>query len=147
LSQTNYCIFCEIANGRARERETVLYEDDAVIAFLARRPDKLENSVRYAEGHTLVIPKKHFENIFDVDNDSLSAVLKIAKKVALRMKAALQVQGVLIYLSNGEVAGQQIFHLHIHVIPRKEGDGISIRGPVVMVDEIRQKALGENLSI
>lgn len=102
--------FCKIINRELPAE--ILYEDDATMAFLDISPT--------APGHTLVIPKKHAVNIFDVDESSLSAVMKTVQKVSKALMSATNAGGVHINSNHGEKAGQIVFHLHFHIIPRHE---------------------------
>ncbi len=107
------CLFCKIATGDIPCYK--IYEDDLAIAFLDIEPVHV--------GHTLVIPKDHLENIFELPEDTLAHMIKIAKKVshALRDTGA---EGININTNNGIVAGQTIFHSHIHIMPRYKDDGL-----------------------
>jgi histidine triad (HIT) family protein len=105
------CIFCRIAQKQVPA--SLVYEDEKVVAFLDIRP--------LNEGHTLVIPKKHHENIFDIPQELIAHLHGITKRVALAVEKATQADGISIIQQNGKAAGQEIFHLHIHVIPRYEG--------------------------
>ena len=91
----------------------MVYEDEAVMSFLDIRPLNL--------GHTQVIPKAHFVDIFDVPVELLSRVHAVAKQVAPAIKKATGADGISIIQQNGKAAGQDIFHLHVHVVPRFEG--------------------------
>lgn len=106
------CIFCKILRGE--EEATFLYRDEKVSAFLDIHP--------LFEGHTLVIPNTHFSNIEDVPPDVLSEVAKVAKVVGIRMLKNFDAEGINVMHSTGRVAGQTIFHFHLHVLPRKAGD-------------------------
>ncbi len=88
----------------------IVYEDDATLAFLDIMPN--------APGHTLVVPKEPSENMLDIADESFLAVMKTVKKVALAVKPALEVDGFNILVNNGAEAGQQVFHTHVHIIPR-----------------------------
>jgi len=92
---------------------SVVYQDDTTLAFLDIRPLNL--------GHTLVIPKAHYVDIFDVPADLLGHVHKISKILAPAVKLAAAADGISIIQQNGTAAGQDIFHLHVHVVPRFEG--------------------------
>lgn len=105
------CIFCKIAAKKAPA--ATIYEDETVMAFLDIRP--------LYKGHTLVIPKKHYINIFDIPNNELKDAHNIAKKIAPAIKKATNADGISIIQQNGKAAGQDIFHLHVHVVPRFEG--------------------------
>lgn len=109
------CIFCSIVSGE-RTADKV-YEDENVIAFLDIRPVN--------PGHTLVIPKVHFESIYSTPDDVLSYLLPAAKKIALAIKKGLGADGVNIIMNNDPAAGQIIEHTHLHVIPRSNTDGLA----------------------
>ena len=112
------CIFCKIASNQSPSYK--IYENDYVYAFLDISKD--------AYGHTLVIPKKHFENVFDCDEKYLSEVIKGVKHVANHYKK-LGFKGVNILNASGECAQQSVFHLHFHILPRldaKEYNGFPV---------------------
>jgi histidine triad (HIT) family protein len=111
LSADKDCIFCKIVAKQAPA--SVVYEDEAVISFLDIRPLNL--------GHTQVIPKAHFVNIFDIPVELLSRVHVVTKHVAPAVKKATAADGISIIQQNGKAAGQDIFHLHVHVVPRFDG--------------------------
>lgn len=108
------CIFCKIVAGEIPSSK--VYEDDTVFAFLDNNP--------VARGHTLVIPKKHATDVFDVDEEALQAVTSAAKKLAHAARKGLGADGVNIMHASGKAAQQSVFHLHFHVVPRSRGDGI-----------------------
>lgn len=110
------CTFCEIAAGRLPA--WTVYEDDYVIAFF----DK--GSI--AEFHTLVIPKRHATNIFDVDADDFLAVASAIRHISQSFKKDLGIEAVQIISSNGVSAQQDAFHMHFHIVPRTIGDGHDI---------------------
>ena len=105
------CIFCKIVKKQAPA--SIIYEDETVIVFLDKRP--------LNEGHTLVIPKKHYVDIFGIPENQLSQVHKVAQQVSLAVKKATKADGISIIQQNGKAAAQDIFHLHVHVVPRFEG--------------------------
>ncbi len=105
------CIFCKIVRRQAPS--SVVYEDERIMAFMDIRP--------VSEGHTLIIPKKHFVDVFDTPNDELAAMYVLSKRIALAVKKATGADGITIVQQNGEAAGQDIFHIHVHIIPRFEG--------------------------
>jgi len=111
LSADKDCIFCKIVAKQAPA--SVVYEDEAVISFLDIRPLNL--------GHTQVIPKAHFVDIFDIPVELLSRVHVVTKYVAPAVKKATAADGISIIQQNGKAAGQDIFHLHVHVVPRFDG--------------------------
>ncbi len=108
------CIFCQIANGNAQAK--IVYQDNDVIAFLDINP--------LAPGHTLVIPKKHIQNVFEMDDDLLHHIFTVAKQIAENMRKNLGAEGVNFLQSNGEAAEQSVFHFHLHIIPRWKNDGL-----------------------
>lgn len=110
------CVFCGIVNGELPAYR--LYEDDKVIVILDKYP--------LTRGHSLVIPKKHFENILEVDDRTLAHLFKVARIVAIASREALGAEGVNIITNIGRAAGQVIFHAHIHVVPRYKDDGLRI---------------------
>ncbi|GGP20866.1 hypothetical protein GCM10007981_10670 [Thermocladium modestius] len=101
------CVFCDIISGSAPGY--VAYEDEDVVAILDKYPA--------SEGHLLVMPKRHYENIYELPDDVLCKVMEVTKKVAMAVKEALNATGVRILQNNGADAGQVVFHVHFHVIP------------------------------
>ena len=104
---TEACVFCRIVRGEVPA--SVVYEDEGVLAFLDIRPAN--------EGHTLVIPKRHYAHIWELPDDEVARIFIAAKKIAEALREALGAAGIRIVQLNGRAAGQEIFHLHIHVIP------------------------------
>ncbi|MCM1290206.1 MAG: HIT family protein [Corallococcus sp.] len=109
------CIFCKIIKGEIPSYK--IYEDDYVYAFLDIACD--------AYGHTLVVPKKHCENVLDCDSVSLAHILPAVQKIARHFVDDCGFDGVNILNASGAAAQQSVFHLHFHVIPRKNGDGVN----------------------
>lgn len=101
------CTFCRIVRKEAPA--SVVYEDDHVTAFMSIQPVNV--------GHTLVVPKKHYENIYEIPEDEHAYLYKIVKKVAAAVRDAMSATGIRIVQNNGAAAGQVIFHFHVHVIP------------------------------
>lgn len=93
-----------------------LYEDDLTYAFLDIRPTN--------KGHALVVPKEKYRNALDTPPETFAAMAKTAQKIAVALKEAVGADGVNIAMNNEAAAHQEVFHAHIHVIPRFEGDGI-----------------------
>lgn len=110
------CIFCMIAEGQIPSRK--IYEDDTCLAFL----DLSQANI----GHTLVVPKKHFDNIIELDDDVASHLFKVTSKLTKGISKALNVNNFNILNNCGEIAGQTVNHFHIHIIPRIENDNIKI---------------------
>jgi histidine triad (HIT) family protein len=105
------CIFCRIAQKQVPA--SVIFENEKVMAFLDIRP--------LSEGHTLVIPKAHYESIFDIPKDLIAYLHGVTKRIAIAVAEATNADGISINQQNGKAAGQDILHLHVHVIPRYEG--------------------------
>lgn len=115
MKQDN-CIFCKIANGEIPSR--TVYEDEDFRAILDLGPA--------TKGHTLILPKDHAANLYELPDDVAAKVLPVAKKVASILKEKLGCAGLNLVQNNGEIAGQTVMHFHLHVIPRYEGDGQNI---------------------
>lgn len=105
------CVFCRIA--RHEEHASRIYEDKDVIVFLDARPVN--------EGHTLVVSRRHYTNIFEIPDEELAGLFKIVKKVADAIMKSEKADGIRIVQNNGSAAHQIIFHFHVHVIPEYEG--------------------------
>jgi len=110
------CLFCKIIRGEVPSQK--VYEDEHTFAFLDIRPVNA--------GHTLVVPKNHSHNIFDITPEDWAATAEAARKIAIAIEKGLDADGVNIAMNNREHAGQVIPHPHIHVIPRFKGDGIRL---------------------
>lgn len=102
------CVFCAIAAGESPSR--TIYEDDRTVAFLDISP--------VTRGHTLVIPRRHADDIWDVEEDEAAAVMRTATRVAELLRDALQPEGCNLFQATRAIAGQTVFHLHLHVLPR-----------------------------
>jgi histidine triad (HIT) family protein len=110
------CIFCRIAAGEAPAVRVL--ETPQVLAFLDIAP------VNY--GHTLVIPKTHYENLLDLPDALWMEIGQICRRVAQALRATLQAQGFNLGMNNFAAAGQEVFHAHLHVIPRFDTDGLHL---------------------
>jgi histidine triad (HIT) family protein len=119
------CIFCKIVQKQAPS--SIIYEDQYIIAFLDIRPVN--------EGHTLVIPKEHYEQIFDIPSELLGKVHQATKTVAAAVKQTVKADGISIIQQNGTAANQDIFHLHVHIIPRYAGQKTKAFHELQIVDE------------
>ncbi len=106
------CIFCKLANGDIPTNS--IYEDKDFKVILDADPA--------TKGHALILPKNHFANLFEIDDEVAAKALPLAKQIAKNMMAKLGCVGVNIVQNNGEAAGQTVNHFHIHVIPRYEDD-------------------------
>ncbi len=110
------CIFCKIAKGEIPCSK--VYEDHTILAFLDIMPVN--------QGHTLVIPKKHYENVFDIPQEAWQHQMEVVRKLAPSVKSATQAEGISITMSNNKAAGQAVFHAHVHIIPRYSDDGLKL---------------------
>ncbi len=115
------CIFCAIIAGRAPA--SVVYRDDLCTAFMDIRPVN--------PGHVLVIPNRHAASLAELAPDAGERLFCVAQRLAAAMRASgIRCEGVNLFLADGEVAGQEVFHVHLHIIPRYRGDGFGLRfGP------------------
>lgn len=111
------CIFCKIINGDIPSKK--IYEDDICLVIL--------DISQATKGHMLVIPKTHYQNIIECDEETNKHLFSIAKKMAQRTLDVLKADGVNILVNTNEVAGQSVFHFHIHVIPRYTNDDLTIK--------------------
>lgn len=105
------CEFCRIVTKE--NAASIVFEDEKSMAFLDKRPVN--------DGHTLVIPKLHYENIYEIPDAEITHLYKIVKRVALAVKKSVKAEGISVTQHNGKAALQRVFHLHVHVIPRYEG--------------------------
>lgn len=111
------CIFCKIIAGEIPS--AVIFEDEEFKAILDRFPGNI--------GHVLVLPKKHYSNIFDIDEDVAGRLFRLAAKIAKNMKEVLGFEAMNVVQNNGSLAGQTVHHFHLHLIPRYENDKVQIK--------------------
>lgn len=112
------CIFCKIVAGEIPASK--VYEDDHVLAFL--------DITQVTKGHTLVIPKKHYRNVLEMDAEVAGQVFTVIPALARQLKEKLGASGLNIVNNNEEAAGQTVFHTHIHLLPRfDKNDGLDIQ--------------------
>lgn len=112
----NDCLFCKIIKGDIKAEK--VYEDEYTFAFLDINPIN--------EGHTLVVPKKHSKNLYEISDEALKYLTLTTKKLSIAIKKAIEAQGINIGINNDSAAGQVIFHTHIHIMPRFEDDGFKL---------------------
>ncbi len=110
------CIFCKIVAGELPSFK--IYEDEHTLAFLDIHP--------VSTGHTLVIPKNHAGNIFEISAEDWSHVQETVRKTALAIEKSLSADGINLNMNNREHAGQVVDHAHVHLIPRYKGDGLKL---------------------
>jgi histidine triad (HIT) family protein len=108
------CKFCNIA--KHVKKEHIIFEDRLVMAFMS-----IEQITRC---HILVIPKKHYKDIFDLDEKVAERIFKITTRISKIVKKIIKPDGLDIYQCNGKYAGQVVFHFHMHIFPRFKGDGL-----------------------
>jgi histidine triad (HIT) family protein len=114
------CVFCRIVAKQIPA--TVVHEDEQTLAFM--------DIGQVNPGHVLVALKAHAESIFALDEARAAAVFRTAARVARAIRDAFAPQGLSVYQANGAAAGQTVFHFHIHLVPRHEGDGMALSWPV-----------------
>lgn len=128
------CIFCKLANGDIPT--ATLYEDDDFRVILDAGPA--------SKGHALILPKEHYKNLYELDDEIAAKALVLAKKMITRLTDVLGCDGYNIVQNNGEVAGQTVFHFHIHLIPRYEGDEVGLGWKMgELADEVRDEILSK----
>lgn len=110
------CIFCKLAGGEILT--ATLYEDDDFRVILDANPA--------AKGHALIIPKEHYANLYELDDELAAKVMVLAKKIITKLTDVLGCDGYNIVQNNGEAAGQTVFHFHLHMIPRFKDDGVGL---------------------
>ena len=104
----NTCLFCDIIGGTTQADK--VYEDKNSYAFLDIHQE--------SPGHTLLVPKVHSRNIFDIDEETLTHLIRVTKKLSTVIKKAMDADGIRITINNEPAAGQVVFHMHIHIIPK-----------------------------
>ena len=128
----NNNIFAKILRGELPAHK--VYEDEHTLAFLDIMPR--------APGHTLIIPKAPARNLLDIDTDSLSHVMKTAKKIAIAGKKAFNADGITMQQFNETAGGQVVFHLHVHIIPRHQGVAMKPAASVMEKPEVLAEHVG-----
>ena len=114
------CIFCDISAGDAEA--SFVYEDERTIAFLDIAP--------LNAGHTLVVPRTHSASLEEIELDDAQRIVRVAQRVAIALRrTGFRVEGVNLWLADGAAAGQDVFHAHMHVVPRFDGDGFVVSLP------------------
>ena len=113
------CVFCRIVAGELPA--SVVYEDELVMAFMDIQP--------VTEGHTLLIPKAHAPNVGDVDAATTAHLAGVGRRLTAALYGALACAGLNWFVADGAAAGQEVFHMHLHLIPRNTGDGFGLTFP------------------
>lgn len=130
------CIFCKIANGIIPS--ATIYEDRYFRVILDISPANM--------GHALILPKDHFDHVYDMDPEIAGKVFVLAARVAKALKEELQCDGINILQNNGEAAGQTVFHFHMHIIPRYTGDSVHVEWQQKETDSDSLAALSNRLN-
>ena len=126
------CIFCKIINAELPSSK--VYEDDDFFAFMDIQPVN--------KGHILIIPKKHAELISEMDSENIGKMMVIGGKISSAVrKSKLKCEGINFLLADGEAAGQEVFHVHLHIIPRFKNDGFGFKFPKGYEDKPKRKEL------
>lgn len=112
------CVFCKILSGEFECSK--IYEDNLILAFMDIHPVN--------EGHILIIPKRHVELATDIDDETSGKMFVLAKKINIALrKSGVKLEGINYFLADGEAAGQEVFHAHLHVFPRFKNDGFGLK--------------------
>ena len=130
MSEQNDCIFCKIISGDIPSFK--IFEDEQTLAFMDINPAN--------DGHCLVIPKEHARDLYSISEEAMAAVARSARRVAIAVQATLQPEGVNLVQCNGPAAGQSVEHVHMHVLPRREGDELKLNWGIKAGD---MQAIGE----
>lgn len=129
------CIFCKIARGDIPS--ATVYENSDLRVFLDVAPAN--------KGHALIVPKEHFDNIFQIDGDTAGKIFAMATAVARAIKAETGCEGMNLVQNNGEVAGQTVNHFHLHLIPRYSDDKVSVTWEQQETEPEEQAALAKSI--
>lgn len=126
------CIFCKIANGEIPS--ATLYEDGDFRVILDIGPA--------SKGHALILPKEHYENLYELPEYKAAQAFVLAKRMSIKMRQVLNCDGMNVVQNNGTSAGQTVFHFHIHLIPRYVGDDVGLTvNPGILSDEVKEEIL------
>lgn len=126
------CIFCKIAAGEIPS--ATLYEDDDFRVILDIEPA--------SKGHALILPKEHYANLYELDDKLAAKAMVLAKKMVTKLTDILGCDGYNVVQNNGTVAGQTVFHFHMHLIPRYQGDGVKLGWKQgTLTDEVKEEIL------
>jgi histidine triad (HIT) family protein len=135
MKSDDSCIFCKIVKHEIPS--SIVYETDTIMVFLDIRPLSL--------GHTLVIPKEHYVDLFDIPNQLLCDIHNATKLVSAAVKEATDADGISIIQQNGKAAGQDIFHLHVHIVPRYEGEKLPPFSELKMVEREKLEEMANKI--
>jgi histidine triad (HIT) family protein len=128
------CIFCKIAAGEIPS--ATLYEDDDFRVILDIEPA--------SKGHALILPKEHYANLYELDDEVAAKALVLAKKMITKLTDIVGCDGYNVLQNNGTAAGQTVFHFHMHLIPRYKNDDVKVGWkPGKLTDEVKQEILAK----
>ena len=131
----NDCIFCKIAQGEIPA--ATIYEDECFKVILDLGPA--------TKGHALIIPKEHFADVYEISDEVAKQIMPLAKRMITKMTKILECDGYNIVQNNGEVAGQSVFHFHVHLIPRYNNDKVKLGWKMGTLKEKDREAIIEAL--
>lgn len=129
------CIFCKIVNGDIPSN--TIYENSEFKVILDIAPA--------TKGHVLIIPKEHFRDIYDIDAITAGKLFQLATVVARALKEVFQCEGMNVLQNNGLIAGQTVFHFHMHLIPRYEGDTVTMKWEEHPMDDVDMEQLKQDI--
>ena len=129
------CVFCKIISGELPSNK--IYENSEVLVFLDISPINL--------GHSLVVPKKHFDNIYETPAEILAHMITAAKIGSMAIKSKMKAEGINVTMNNDSVAGQIIFHSHMHIIPRFQNDGLGMWKSKIQYKEGEGREVAERI--
>jgi histidine triad (HIT) family protein len=136
MSSPKDCVFCKIVKGEVPA--SIVFQDEVCLAFMDIYP--------VSRGHCLLIPKKHFTNLLDVDLDVLSHLTRRLAELTRKVQSSLKPEGILTAAANGKGAGQDIPHLHFHIIPRNRDDEFGFHFPEGYRDQMADRAQLDKLA-
>lgn len=116
MNHQENCIFCQIVRGTIPAHR--VHEDEETLVFMDIFP--------VADGHTLIIPRAHRENIFEITADEIGAIGRVSRRIGLAIRQAFAPEGLMVFQLNGAAAGQTVFHYHMHFMPRREGEPLAL---------------------
>ena len=128
MSSDPDCIFCKILRGEIGA--TKIFEDEEVLVFMDAMPQ--------SPGHCLVIPKHHAANIHEISPDEAAVLIRATHRLAQAVNTALQPDGIGVYQFNGSAAGQTVFHIHFHIIPRYAGAELVLHARAIVDKAVLQ---------
>lgn len=134
MNRPNDCVICKLLSGELEV--SMIYQDDCCSAFMDIQPIN--------PGHALVVPNRHATHLVDLDEGDGAQMFRVAQRLAAALyKSEVRCEGVDFFLADGKAAGQEVFHVHLHVFPRYVGDGFSVRFGPHYANKARRQELNE----